>query len=262
MGSWRLVFFRAALLVALAGCAALLVDFTHALPVYCEIGSGCFRLSRSIYGFPLGRSLPLPLLGLLGFGALLGVGLLPRSRPKRLLLRGGALLAGLAGLAFLALQAFVLRTFCGLCTLVDLCGVALALLVWVAPRLAREAGTQEPDPLRRWAWVSLAALAIAGPLVWPAVRPPDPLPPGLQQLQDPHQLTVIEFTDFECPACRALQPILAGVLKEQGEQARLVRLHFPIPAHRFARGAARAVLCAEQQGHGEAWRPSSSRPPT
>jgi protein-disulfide isomerase len=95
-------------------------------------------------------------------------------------------------------------------------------------------------------------LAIAAPQIWPTLRPPDPLPSGLQQLQDPRQLTVIEFTDFECPACRAFHPVLARVLAEQGDAARLVRIHYPIASHRFAKGAARAAVCAEQQGRGEA----------
>jgi uncharacterized membrane protein/predicted DsbA family dithiol-disulfide isomerase len=252
MSPRRLPLFRAVLLVALAGSAALLVDFTHALPIYYQIDSGCFQLSRSGYSFPLGGRAPLPLLGLVGFGVLLGLTLLPPFRLKRALLSGGALLAGLAGLGLLALQAFFLRTSCGLCLLVDLSGVALALLALVLPRFSRALVRESPDPLRPWAWALLGLLAIAAPQLWPTLRPPDPLPPGLQQLQDPRQITVIEFTDFECRACRALHPIFAGVLAEQGEQARLVRIHYPVASHRFARGAARAVLCAEQQGRGEA----------
>ena len=243
--------FRALALVALVSSAALLVDFTHALPIYYDIDSGCFRLSRSALSFPVGRNAPLPLVGLVGCAALLAATLLPASRLRRVVVPGGALCAGLAGLGLLALQAFA-RSWCGLCLLVDLCGIALGFFALVLPRLSPALARESQDPLRPWAWALLGLLAIAAPQVWPELRAPDPLPPGLQQLQDPRQLTVVAFTDFECPACRALHPVLAGVLAEQGETARLVRIHYPIPAHRFARGAARAVLCAEEQGRGEA----------
>jgi uncharacterized membrane protein len=241
---------RVALLVAAACSAVLLVDLSSVLPVYTAFGSESWNVLRSGYSRLPGLRVPLPLVGLIGLGLLFAVTLLPSSRRARLLLRGGALMAGLAGLCQLVLQAFVLRAFCPWCVAVDVCLLALALLV-LAPRRLHIVGQPAPDPLRLWAWTLLAAVVITAPLVWPLVRPLDPLPPALQRYQGEHSPTVIAFSDFECRACRALHPVLEAVLAEQPE-VRFVQLHYPVDVHPLARDAARAAVCAERQGLGRA----------
>lgn len=48
---------------------------------------------------------------------------------------------------------------------------------------------------------------------------------------------IVEFTDFECPACRGLHQRLAEIRNELKGVASLRLIHFPLDIHRFARPA-------------------------
>ncbi len=61
-------------------------------------------------------------------------------------------------------------------------------------------------------------------------------------------VTIVEFTDFQCPACAAMQPILEGVLKSYGNKVRFVVRNFPLQKHPDARKAAEAADAANAQG--------------
>lgn len=61
-------------------------------------------------------------------------------------------------------------------------------------------------------------------------------------------VTIVEFTDFQCPSCAAMQPILDEVLKSYGTKVRLVVRDFPLPMHANARKAAEAANAAHAQG--------------
>lgn len=61
-------------------------------------------------------------------------------------------------------------------------------------------------------------------------------------------LTIVEFSDFECPFCRKLQPVLRRVLKRWPKEVRLVYKHLPLDRHRYAFGASKAAVCADEQG--------------
>jgi len=108
------------------------------------------------------------------------------------------------------------------------------------------------DPLRLPAWSALALLAVVAPLTWPLVRPQPPVPASLQALYVPGKVTVVEFSDFECPYCRLLHRRLKELLPAYGERVVLRRLNKPLNMHPNARHAARGALCAEQQHRGEA----------
>jgi protein-disulfide isomerase len=60
--------------------------------------------------------------------------------------------------------------------------------------------------------------------------------------------TIVEFTDFQCPACAAMQPVLEEVLKSYGNKVRLVVRDFPLSLHANARKAAEAADAAYAQG--------------
>ena len=62
------------------------------------------------------------------------------------------------------------------------------------------------------------------------------------------RLTVIEFSDFECPYCRAAQPVVKAVMKRWPSDVRHVFKHFPLEQHPNAMLAARASVCAARQG--------------
>jgi len=61
-------------------------------------------------------------------------------------------------------------------------------------------------------------------------------------------VTIVEFTDFQCPSCAAMQPILEEVLKTYGNKVRLVVRDFPLNMHANARKAAEAANAARAQG--------------
>ncbi len=61
-------------------------------------------------------------------------------------------------------------------------------------------------------------------------------------------VTVVEFTDFQCPSCAAMQPVLDDVLKSYGNKVRFVVRDFPLSAHANARKAAEAANAANAQG--------------
>jgi protein-disulfide isomerase len=61
-------------------------------------------------------------------------------------------------------------------------------------------------------------------------------------------VTVVEFTDFQCPACAAMHPVLEEVLKSYGDKVRFVVRDFPLSQHENAQKAAEAANAANEQG--------------
>jgi protein-disulfide isomerase len=61
-------------------------------------------------------------------------------------------------------------------------------------------------------------------------------------------VTIVEFSDFQCPYCRRLLPSLEQVLETYPRQVRLVYRQFPLNIHTNAQKAAEASLCAQEQG--------------
>ena len=62
-------------------------------------------------------------------------------------------------------------------------------------------------------------------------------------------VTIVEFSDFQCPYCGKFTPILAQVLAAYPTQVRLIYRYFPIPTlHPDAEKAAEAAVCAGKQG--------------
>ncbi|HXE81007.1 MAG TPA: thioredoxin domain-containing protein [Vicinamibacterales bacterium] len=60
---------------------------------------------------------------------------------------------------------------------------------------------------------------------------------------------LVEFSDFHCPYCRAVQPTLNALLAKYPNQVRLEYRHLPLDAiHPQARRVAEASWCADQQG--------------
>jgi protein-disulfide isomerase len=65
-------------------------------------------------------------------------------------------------------------------------------------------------------------------------------------------VTIIEFADFQCPACGGMEPALRQVLREEQGRVALAYHHYPLEAiHPHAFDAAVAFECAAEQGRGE-----------
>lgn len=62
-------------------------------------------------------------------------------------------------------------------------------------------------------------------------------------------ITLVEFSDFECPFCEKHVPTLERILEEYAGSVRLVYRHFPLKSiHPSAQKAAEASECASEQG--------------
>jgi protein-disulfide isomerase len=63
------------------------------------------------------------------------------------------------------------------------------------------------------------------------------------------KVTIIEFSDYQCPFCRRAEPTVAEVLAKNEGKVRFVFRHFPLDRiHPQARGASEAAACAAEQG--------------
>lgn len=62
------------------------------------------------------------------------------------------------------------------------------------------------------------------------------------------KVTIIEFSDFQCPFCARAQPTLEQIFQTYGSKVRLVYRDFPLSFHQNAQKAAEAAECADEQG--------------
>ena len=61
-------------------------------------------------------------------------------------------------------------------------------------------------------------------------------------------VTIVAFTDYQCPSCAAMHPELERLVKEYGNKVRLVTRDFPLSQHTEAFKAAEAAEAARDQG--------------
>lgn len=61
-------------------------------------------------------------------------------------------------------------------------------------------------------------------------------------------VTLVEYTDFQCPFCKRVQPTLDTIIGRYGDNVRHVFKHLPLAMHPQARLAADASMCARDQG--------------
>jgi len=91
--------------------------------------------------------------------------------------------------------------------------------------------------------------------------PPSPSPPLVQlqnvkidiagapvKGQEDAQITIVEFSDFQCPFCAKTLPTLENVLRQYPKQVRWVFKHFPLDFHADAPLAHEAAMASGEQG--------------
>ncbi len=61
-------------------------------------------------------------------------------------------------------------------------------------------------------------------------------------------VTIVEFTDYECPFCGRARPVVNQVLKEYKGKVRYVLRDFPLSFHKNSTKAHEAARCAGEQG--------------
>jgi predicted DsbA family dithiol-disulfide isomerase/uncharacterized membrane protein len=241
----RLFVLRACALLVVALSSALFVHYIDPVgSAFCGGASGCEAVRRSDYAYFGVAYLNLPLLGVVAYSVLLLIGW--RGRAGELAaLRVLAVLGAAVALLLLLLQTWVVGEYCWLCVIVD--GLAV-----VAGFCALGLDTSERPLLRPWAWPVLALVALLAAPCFNLVKPLTPVPPLVEQLYQPGKINVVEFADFECPFCVRLHPVLKELNARYEGRVHFQRLHAPLPLHPHALPAARAQICASQQGRGEA----------
>lgn len=243
--------FRLALFVAIASSAALVVEYQNAGdPAFCGVGSGCFAVRVSPYSRLFG--VPLPNLGLAAFTALIAASLLARERWHHVAIAAASALGGLGATVLLGLQAFAIGAFCAWCIAVDLAALAAAvtsaLVAWQAWRMPRDDFDRAAQGglSTSTAWGAAAVAAIGLPFLWGSRPVIPPLPPEIAAMQQPGKITIVAFTDFECPFCRRLHPELSKIEEAYGDRVRHVRKMVPLPTHPGALPAAKAYVCTPE----------------
>ena len=264
-----------AAIVCLGASVYLLVEYVTGQSGLCLTGSGCDLVRASTFAYPLG--IPMPIFGVgFYFVAVFAVRRTLDPRPIGGLTPAAALLslaaAGLAAsTALTAIEAFVIRAFCSWCLV-----QAAASLVLFGAALTIARGSVEPSDggqsarrrhqatrltegdrssLRRTGLLGGGATVLAvssmlaiGAIGQVSLGPVDGF--SLAPASAPHAGTgavqVVEFADFQCPACAAVAPITADLAA--GNELTLVYRYFPLSQHANGDSSARAAAAAGLQG--------------
>jgi cyclophilin family peptidyl-prolyl cis-trans isomerase/protein-disulfide isomerase len=135
-----------------------------------------------------------------------------------------------------------------------------------APAAAMPPTTAAPAPSQD-ASAAAAAATPAGPTATPAPTPtytiaasdfskmPDPLA-GWEMGNPSVPITIVEYSDFQCPYCAQAEPALSQILKDNPQEVKLIYHEFPLmqlsqsgqPFHDKAELAAKAAEAAGAQG--------------
>jgi protein-disulfide isomerase len=76
---------------------------------------------------------------------------------------------------------------------------------------------------------------------------------GSSKGSDTAPVTIVEFSDFECPYCKKFTDILAQIWPEEKDEVRVVFHHMPLSIHPWARLAAEGAACAQLQNADAFW---------
>lgn len=109
-------------------------------------------------------------------------------------------------------------------------------------------------------WWAIAILVVVA-LIWWAIASGsagEPKTNGLDAMKkDTHNafvgspnasVVIREFSDFQCPACKAAQPVITDIIQSYGERIRFEYNHYPLVSiHKNALFAAEAAECANDQ---------------
>lgn len=68
------------------------------------------------------------------------------------------------------------------------------------------------------------------------------------------KVTIVEFSDFQCPFCSKGADVVNGLKKKYGNKIQVAFKNFPLPFHNQAEGAAVAGLCANEQSGDLFWK--------
>lgn len=188
--------------------------------------------------------------------------------------------ASVLSVVYFAVMATALRTYCLFCLFIDVINLVLLGIAW---SLRPEGLAKHKPDLAKWRVfggvmtgslvvfvgglalanvdMSMSAATVEDMIQSIVAAPPVALKNG-EQLPSigpaDAPITVVEFSDFQCPHCERGAHILNTVLNRFPGKVRVVYRNFPLdlscnpsmqrPLHQAACEAARATICAHQQG--------------
>jgi protein-disulfide isomerase/rhodanese-related sulfurtransferase/uncharacterized membrane protein len=258
-------------LIGLFDSVYLLWEYTSpAHPMVC-MGGGCDAVRASAYSHIVG--LPVPIFGIFMYGFLVLLlflyPLLPTSI-ARLTQHGVMLISGAAfvfSIYLTGLEAFVIHSWCVWCVLSAL----LVTGIFILSLMERSHQPKPLEPAQALAAVqrNFALILFGFVLGVPAFvfltkhGSMAPAKPPSQKTVETHMLrpethlygnpnakvTIVEFGDFKCPACRQAEASAKKVREKFGNEIRFAFREFPlVGVHAESEKAAEAAECAGQQG--------------
>lgn len=274
---------RALLVSSLAGLVVsvyLLITYMGGGPIVCGVAHGCDVVRASEWSSMYG--VPTPLLGVLFYLLMIGIVLFRTIasawKPLSLLrlTRVFAIIGLLESIYLTYVQAAYIGAYCSWCLTSGVITLILFCLVWFdrvqIPDIQRD--TKE---LKIQFLILLLGAVFGGILIYSVVFTKAPevdssaIVSSEQEEQEkqaqeafhallyPKNLSwkgaqkasvqIVEFVDFECPACRVAYKEVEKLLAEEGSRIRFAYRMFPLPTHPYAKGAALAAVCADAQGY-------------
>jgi thiol-disulfide isomerase/thioredoxin/uncharacterized membrane protein len=253
---------RAFLAVAVFAASALVIDYENAGdPAFCGAESSCHKVRVSDVGSWIAEMLHGVQPGLKLPGLALGVfiGCIALSffvtTPVMRRLQAGVLGIGAAVAGFFIYTQIRLSLYCAYCMVVDLATLAAfgsALLI----ALRRDPGTPTSraetlvatDSSTVLSWGVIVAVLTLLPFVWARYPDNPPLPKPIAELQQDGKVTIVSFTDFECPYCRKLHPTIEEL--EKRPDVVVKRKMVPLDFHKGAMPTAIVYVCTPEAQQG------------
>lgn len=104
-----------------------------------------------------------------------------------------------------------------------------------------------------WVIVGLVTVILFGGAIWYSSSATEKNNEGVEVADhvkgNPNAtVTLVEYSDFQCPACASFQPVMEEIMKQYGDKLRFEYKHYPLPIHQYAQQAAIAAEAAGQQG--------------
>lgn len=101
--------------------------------------------------------------------------------------------------------------------------------------------------------VLISGVVMARSVMLPSEKNETALPAGEGQQEKVKgspsaSVEIIEYSDFQCPACRTAQDVLRTLLTKYPGKVRIVFRHFPLAGHQWSAIAHHAAECANRQG--------------